>query len=89
VKLFNPFRRVKEKYLVPGLISIDNAPYHVIIGFSLHGSTLRYMACVADDRDLWIESSGLEQDVKVEDWDNIRLSEGMRFFSTPRYINNG
>jgi hypothetical protein len=87
VKLFNLFRREKEGY--PITISVDGECYSFPVQYLLKGADIRLYACVPDDRDIFIESPGLEQDVKVKDTDDVKLYDGMIFFSTPRYINNG
>ena len=88
MKLFDPFWQVKAKYPIPGIITVDDVR-HLFSVPTVKGAAIRLCSCTPDDRDIFIESPGLEQDVKVEDTDDVTLHDGMIFFSAPRFINNG
>jgi Multiubiquitin len=56
----------------------------------LTGDQIRHLAIppIGQDRDLWLEGpGGLDQ--LIGDHEEVRLHEGMRFFTVPKVINPG
>lgn len=70
-------------------IRIDRVEYQVFRR-KMTGAELRTVPSpdVAADRDLWRDVPD-KRDVKVQDEDVIRLTDGMRFFTAPGRINPG
>ena len=70
-------------------IRIDRVEYEVFKR-KMTGAELRTVPSpdVAPDRDLWRDVPD-KRDVKVQDEDVVRLTDGMRFFTAPGRINPG
>ena len=73
----------------PITIRIDRTDYEVFKR-KMTGTELRAVPSpdVAADRDLWRDVPD-KRDVKVQDEDIVRLTDGMRFFTAPGRINPG
>jgi hypothetical protein len=71
------------------VIRIDRVEYEVFHR-KMTGAQLRTVPSpdVAADRDLWRDVPD-KRDVKVQDEDVVRLTDGMRFFTAPGRINPG
>jgi Multiubiquitin len=71
------------------VVHIDRKPYKVREG-QLSGAQLRQLPDpdVGPEYDLWLEVPGGE-DRRIEDAEEVKLTEGMHFFTAPSVINPG
>lgn len=71
------------------VVHIDRTPYKVSDG-ELTGAQLRALPDpdIGPEFDLWLEVPGGE-DLRIADDEEVRLKEGMHFFTAPSVINPG
>lgn len=69
-------------------IQIDKRPYKAPRP-AMTGLELKALAGITGDYDLWFETAGPADDIKVQDDRPFELKPGMHFYSVPRTINPG
>jgi hypothetical protein len=69
-------------------IQIDHRPYKAPKP-AMTGAELKALAGITGDYDIWYETPGPNDDVKVRDDASFELRTGAHFYSMPRTINPG
>lgn len=69
-------------------IQIDHRPYKAPKE-RMTGAELKSLAGITGDYDLWFETPGPTDDIKVRDDVPFELKPGAHFYSMPRTINPG
>lgn len=69
-------------------ISIDRKPYKAP-ETPMTGAQSKALAGVGSDYDLWYETPGPADDVKLRDGESFDVRQGQHFYSVPSTINPG
>jgi hypothetical protein len=69
-------------------IKIDKNHYKVTED-SMTGIQIKQLANIPNEYELWLEVPGQNEDKKIEDNEVIDIKSGLKFFSSPSYINPG